>query len=122
MERVGANDHPLSSFSASTAGGGRSSLLSNTANSRTPSASLIQSAVRSVLDDASPSTIVSDDRSDDSEEGAESFVDGNRVTPNKYYPGKNKNNDSSTPTLESLQMQQIPPIPDEQDRKRFIVS
>jgi hypothetical protein len=118
MERVGADDHPLSTA-------GRSSLLPTASGripnqagisfsehrihyqNRTPSASLIQSAVRSVLDDATPSTVVSDDRS---EEG--SFVDGDPVA-SRY---------SSSPALHSLQIERLPPIPDEQDRKRFIVS
>ncbi len=111
MERVGDDDHPLSTRS-------RPPLLSisttisqgsynQRSNYRTPSASLIHSAVRSVLDDATPSTIMSDDRSE-----GESFVDGDMVTP--------KHTDS--PELESLQIERLPPIPDEQDRKRFIVS
>ena len=123
MERVGADDHPLSTV-------GRSSLLSETTagttgrvgrqmgtsftehwyhyHTRTPSASLIQSAVRSVLDDATPSTIVSDDRSDE----GRSYVDGEHFT-SAYFP---------SPALDSLQVERLPPIPDEQDRKRFIVS
>lgn len=110
MERVRADEHPLSSATP-----GRASFSSRTesrnrnhaSSSRTPSASLVRSAVRSVLDEATPSTIVSDDRS----EGG-SFVDGDLVTLNQ----------TRSPTLASLQTQRLPPIPDEQDRKRFIVS
>lgn len=110
MQRVLDDDHPLSTK-------GRSSRLSiSTAmsqgsyqprsNFRTPSAALIQSAVRSVLDDATPGSIVSDDRSDGG-----SFLD-DPVTPKNAF----------SPTLESLQIEPLPPLPDEQDRKRFIVS
>lgn len=74
---------------------------------RTPSASLIKSAVRSVLDDATPSSIMSDDRSDDG-----SCVDGETALP-KF---------SSSPGLTSLRMETLAPIPTEQDRRRFIVS
>lgn len=77
---------------------------------RTPSASLIQTAVRSVLDDATPSTIISDDQSE------ASFVNGGSASP-----GFRKKKETS-PTLESLQKEKLPPMPDEQDRKRFIVS
>eukprot|EP00934_Nitzschia_sp_Nitz4_P009283 Nitzschia sp. Nitz4//scaffold4_size323378//124331//127668//NITZ4_000651-RA/size323378-snap-gene-0.414-mRNA-1//1//CDS//3329553372//9273//frame0 len=84
---------------------------SNASNSRyypysltsTPSAALIHSAVRSVLDDATPSTIVSDDKSD-----VGSFADSGR---SPLY---------DTPTLASLRTKAVPPIPDEQDRRRFI--
>lgn len=122
MERVSADDHPLStvgrsSLRSNATGPGRAASQAGTSNSehrthahyqsRTPSASLIQSAVRSVLDDATPSTIVSDDRS----EGG-SFVDVDPVASGYSY--------TSSPALDSLKIERLPPIPDTQDRKRFI--
>lgn len=112
MERVRDDDHPLSSrgrppFLSISTTTSQGSYHQQRSNYRTPSASLIHSAVRSVLDDATPSSIVSDDRSE-----GESFVDGDLVTPKT----------ASSPALESLQIERLPAIPDEQDRKRFIVS
>ena len=75
---------------------------------RSPAASLIQSAARSVLDDLTPSTIVSDDVSDDESESC--CADGalGLLKP------------SGSPTLRSLQKKIPPALPDEQDRRRFI--
>jgi hypothetical protein len=72
---------------------------------RSPSvdtALLIQSAARSLVDETSPSTAVSDDGS--CEEGTA------------------RSASSPSPTLTSLQMKTLPAMPDEQDRKRFVVS
>jgi len=96
---------------------------------RTPSASLIQSAVRSILDDATPSsTIVSDDQSETSGvpfsgeySASPRFWSQNQQTPHQR-PLHESSSSSSPPTLESLKTEPIPPIPDKQDRKRFIVS
>lgn len=120
MERVADDTHPLANSPApasiSTNVATPSSSLQSQGHSqrsyRTPSASLIQSAVRSVLDDITPtSTIVSDDQSE------ASFIFPSDSPSLRF--GKNK---QAPPTLESLQMEKIPPIPDAQDRKRFIVS
>ena len=62
---------------------------------------LIQSAARSVLDGTTPT---SNPMSDDGTE---------------YSPTRST---KPVPTLESLETKPIPPMPDEQDRKRFIVS
>jgi hypothetical protein len=72
-------------------------------SSSVDTALLIQSAARSILDDASPTSAVSDAGS-----GADDSFTA-RVT-------------SPSPTLTSLQMQTLPAMPDEQDRKRFVVS
>lgn len=72
-------------------------------NIQSPSVSLIQSAVRSILDDATPSTILSDDNSDHPRNKAGST--------NSFFP-----------SLESLRMERPPPIPSDQDRKCFLVS
>lgn len=71
-------------------------------------ASLIQSAARSVLDSVytPTSTNVSDDEDDD--ENDEELRRQQRHLP--------------IPTLESLQKRSLPAMPDEQDRKRFVVS
>lgn len=70
--------------------------------------SLIQSAARSVLDSVytPTSTNVSDDEDDECD--AEK-----RRRQRQNLP---------IPTLESLQKQSLPAMPDEQDRKRFVVS
>jgi hypothetical protein len=73
-------------------------------SSSVDTASLIQSAARSIMDETSPSTAVSDDESDT--EG--SFSARAALSP--------------SPTLSSLQMKTLPAMPDEQDRKRFVVS
>ena len=72
-------------------------------------ASLIQSAARSVLDSVytPTSTNVSDD-----EDEAENDDEG----------GARQKQNISIPTLESLQKEALPALPDEQDRKRFVVS
>jgi hypothetical protein len=92
---------------------------------RSPAASLIQSAARSVLDDTTPNTAVSDD--DGSEDC--SCADGvfGRNHPLRNGNEKSTNNGhysthSSPAALSSLQMKTLPAIPDEQDRKRFVVS
>lgn len=75
-----------------------------------PAAYLIQSAARSMLDEATPDKVsgVSDDESD-----SDSIVDG------RY--GSLRSVNSSR--LSSLQHQtDQPAIPNEQDRKRFVVS
>jgi hypothetical protein len=64
--------------------------------SRTSAASFIQTAARNVLDDAS--------QDDDVDSVA---------------PGQRKR-DPLSPSLRSLQTKRVPPIPDEQDRKRFV--
>jgi hypothetical protein len=69
-------------------------------SSSVDTALLIQSAARSILEETSPSTAVSDD---------ESCAEGSRAL-------------SPSPTLSSLQMKTLPAMPDEQDRKRFVVS
>jgi hypothetical protein len=75
-----------------------------------PAASLIQSAARSMLDDATPDTAVSAVSDDISERG--SYADGNLGNLRKT---------AVSPTLASLRhTKKIPAIPDEQDRKRFI--
>lgn len=108
MERVLDDDHPLSSKGSSTRLSISTTISQGSyqprSNFRTPSAALIQSAVRSVLDDATPGSIVSDDRSDGG-----SFLDDPVNRHNFFSPG-----------LESLQIEPLPPLPDEQDRKRFI--
>lgn len=73
-------------------------------SSSVDTASLIQSAARSIMDETSPSTAVSDDES--CEKG--SFTARQALSP--------------SPTLSSLQMKTLPAMPDEQDRKRFVVS
>lgn len=85
LEHVTA--HPLSEEAGSTA------------SSSINTASLIQSAARSILDGSSPETHVSDD---------DSCSNGHRNTPSL--------------TLQSLQARVVPAMPDEQDRKRFLVS
>jgi hypothetical protein len=72
-------------------------------SSSVDTALLIQSAARSVLDDNSPITAVSENGSCEED----SFTD--RASP-------------PSPTLSSLQMKTLPAMPDEQDRKRFVVS
>jgi hypothetical protein len=111
MERVQVDEHPLSS-SEENLFPSRSSDSEpgqpRRQQARSPAAFLlVQSAVRSVLDDATPSTIIS---GDGSESG--SCADG---TLGKLRP-------ASSPSLRSLQMETLPAIPDEQDRRRFIVS
>jgi hypothetical protein len=109
MERVAAEDHPLSSpennvehyasFSSNNGPG--------PSQQRSPAASLIQSAARSILDDGTPSSAVSDDGSE-SCSGADGTLGPSR-TP-------------ASPTLASLQIETMPALPDEKDRKRFVVS
>ena len=87
---------------------GRTRLSSSTSSSRSQVASsnahtnmLIQSAARSVLDGTSPnSTPLSEDGSEYASSASSKPV----------------------PTLQSLETKPIPAMPDEQDRKRFIVS
>ena len=129
MERIGADDHPLSAsnnhFFTSGATGGHPPRQQqarspaaydhplSTSNghpprqqqARTPAASLIQSAARSLLDNLTPSTIFSDERSENL-----SCADG--TIGNLEY--------ASSPTLRSLAVETLPGIPDEQDRRRFI--
>jgi hypothetical protein len=62
---------------------------------------LIQSAARSLLDGTSPATTPFSNYGSELAEGKLSRV---------------------TPTLRSLETKRLPPMPDEQDRKRFIVS
>ena len=71
-------------------------------------ASLIQSAARSVLD--SVYTPTSTNVSDDEDEGEN---DQERKRQQRHM---------AIPTLESLQKESLPAMPDEQDRKRFVVS
>lgn len=106
---------------------------------RSPTASLIQSAARSVLDEATPDSIASDG-------GYEYEYEYNQYDKysahrNKYDDADDADNDSigseslscadgnlgslrkpSSPNLLSLQMETLPAIPDEQDRRCFIVS
>jgi hypothetical protein len=124
MERVVAEDHPLSSpnltnnnlTSTNTnnnnnnnnSNTGHSDIFSSNSDSgRSPAASLIQSAARSILDDGTPSTAVSDDDS----EGCRSA-----------YGTLGSSRPPASLTLASLQMETMPALPDEQDRKRFVVS
>lgn len=115
MERNELNDAPsrgpASSTSSST--GARLGPIHDEGSGRafgSPAAYLIQSAARSMLDEATPDTVsgVSDDESD-----SDSIVDG------KY--GSLRSVNSSR--LSSLQHQtEQAAFPSEQDRKRFIVS
>lgn len=68
----------------------------STASPSINAASLIQSAARSILDDSPPGT------------DGDSCSNGQRSTPSL--------------TLQSLQTRIVPAMPDEQDRKRFLVS
>ena len=127
MERVAEDDHPLAPaapLSISTNHGHQQQQQQQQLHHRsyrTPSASLIHSAVRSVLDDATPnSTIISDDQSETS---AARLPGDSSVSPRFWTNSQQQQQQEvSSPTLESLQMERIPPIPDKQDRKRFIVS
>lgn len=83
--------HPLSEESGSA--------VSSSINT----ASLIQSAAKSMLDDSSPGTNLSDDDS-----CSNGHRNGHRQMPSL--------------TLRSLQARVLPAMPDEQDRKRFLVS
>ena len=87
-----------------------SATTSSDSETRSPAASLIQSAARSILDNetATPSTIVSDDASENF-----SCADG---TLGK----RNTRRGHFAPSLNSLQIETLPAIPDEQDRKRFV--
>jgi hypothetical protein len=76
-------------------------------SSSVDTASLIQSAARSIMDDTSPSTAVSEDGSYD-----HSFTAAHSSATNETY---------SDTTLRSLQMKTLPTLPDEQDRRRFVV-
>jgi hypothetical protein len=115
MERVGADDHPLSSSSHNyffSSGISTSSIYNDPGQprqqqARSPAASLIQSAARSVLDNLTPSIIVSD-------------AGGERCSCSDGTIGNLR--PASSPTLRSLQVKTLPAIPDEQDRRRFIVS
>jgi hypothetical protein len=102
MERVVAEDHPLSSPENNIGHSAifRSNSEPGPSQQRSPAALLIHSAARSILDDGTPSTAVSDD-------GSESYS-GARIP--------------SSPTLASLQIETMPALPDEKDRKRFVVS
>lgn len=113
MERVQVDEHPLS-LSEENLFPSRSSDSEpgqpRRQQARSPAAFLlVQSAVRSVLDDATPtpSTIISGD-------GSESGSCADRTL--------GKRSPTSSPTLRSLQIETLPAIPDEQDRRRFIVS
>ena len=121
MERVAEDDHPLAPtapLSISTNYGQQQQQQQHYRSYRTPSASLIHSAVRSVLDDATPnSTIISDDQSETSGLPGE-YAASPRFWTNSHH----QQQQASSPTLESLQTERVPPIPDKQDRKRFIVS
>jgi hypothetical protein len=81
------------------------------AGHRSPAASLIQSAARSILDDATPSTA----GADDSSESGFAFS-----VPRLNYHS-NSNTPTIPPSLQSLQVETLPALPDEQDRKRFLV-
>ena len=84
---------------------------SSDSESRSPAASLIQSAARSILDNdaATPSSVVSDrDRE------SYSCADGNLGNNNTARTRQSK------PSLHSLQIETLPALPDEQDRKRFV--
>lgn len=91
MERVGFDDHPLS-LSPTKNATHRSNISLSRQAACSPAASLIQSAARSVLDDLKASS--NDGRA--------------TISP------------SSSPALQSLQIETLPAIPDEQDRRRFI--
>ena len=96
-------------------------------------ASLIQSAARSVLDNTPASTNVSDDEYEYDEESQS----GDYYSYNTYDDDDSRSScaDGSSsrrrrsrqqrvasPTLRSLQRETLPAMPDEQDRKRFVVS
>lgn len=89
---------------------------------RSPAASLIQSAARSVLDDATPnSTVISEDASEIS-----TFYDANLGgSSSKTWSQQQQrhiHNSYRHPVadLRSLETKTLPAIPDEQDRRRFI--
>ena len=111
MEKVDADDHPLSSSSVTHRAS--KSLFSESRSDpgriQSPAASLIRSAARSILDDATPNTAFSDDESE-----SLSCADGNLGNLGKIS--------IASPSLSSLRIQKMPALPDEQDRKRFIVS
>ena len=89
----------------------------NQQHHRSPAASII----RSILDDATPSTAaVSEDydelaRDDDSESGFAFSVPRHDASSSFSTP-------TIPPSLQSLQVETLPALPDEQDRKRFLVS
>jgi hypothetical protein len=99
-------EHPLSSMTV-VPNNTEESVNDQGISIRTPpqstvinTAALIQSAARSVLDDTTTSTIFSDD---------ESCAHGSHRLPR------------TSSTLRSLQTKTLPALPDEQDRKRFVV-
>ena len=80
---------------------------------------------RSMIDDLSPASAVSDDDDDDDNDNDASvhFDSDNKVSRSRRPrpPPNNKTKPQhSSPKLRSLQRKTIPPIPDEQDRKRFV--
>ena len=94
MERIAAEDHPLSLPENNI----DHSAISSSSQQRSPAASLIQSAARSILDDfGTPTTAVSDDGSE-SCSGADGMLGPSR-TP-------------ASPTLSSLQIETMPALPD----------
>jgi hypothetical protein len=113
MERNGTEDPPSSRSSSTVSSGNAIRWNISREQPRqygSPAASLIQSAARSMLDDATPETAasgVSDDESDSC-----SLAEGKLGNLRSAF----------SPTLSSLQhMKELPAIPDEQDRRRFIV-
>ena len=114
MERIIVDDHPLAEvrdlevLSPQTSPPGAAQNRHRPQHyDGTPSAELIQSAARSILDEATPNSAISKDRSVE----GESFANDEAGFSHTFYPA-----------LESLLVERVPPIPDEQDRKRFIVS
>eukprot|EP00980_Cylindrotheca_fusiformis_P003151 scaffold721_cov131-Cylindrotheca_fusiformis.AAC.41 len=107
-------EDPASRSSSTASSGNTFRWNSNNARERrqygSPAASLIQSAARSMLDDATPDTAVSGLSDDESD-------------PSSVADGKLGNLRSVTaPMLSSLEhMKELPAIPDEQDRRRFLV-
>ena len=101
MERIAVKDHPLSVKSYDD-----NEVAWKKPHAASPAASLIRSAARSILDDASSPKTSGDGSSYHKSYDNDGDDDGGRASA----------------TLLSLQKEQLPPIPDEQDRKRFIVS
>ena len=103
-ERHGGAGTGRFSFATPRRGGTGSTFSSNDSSqidSNSHTNMLIQSAARSVLDGTTPTSHPMSD-------------DGTEYSPTRST--------KPVPTLESLETKPIPPMPDEQDRKRFIVS
>jgi hypothetical protein len=132
MQKVEHDDHPLSTTFSSSTAQQQQQQQQQQAQVRSPTASLIQSAARSILDGGGGgggANQRTNGDGDDESDSCRSIADGHR------RPTKSKNNNknnissysyshshSSSPRLSSLQVETMPALPDEQDRKRFVVS